>query len=259
MKKFILGILLIITCTKNFAQEVIQDAPNEGQLRRMVFQQWDDWQPDPTTDWLGIPNNFEGYIYWQWLHNAYYTGEDRRPYRSDGPFDQNYASLILQEQDDATIRDSIKNNMETNVATLANMTGGDLDVAWAVYFKDQFNDLLTEVPNRLITIAANYPAAFNGITSNEHYQEYLEYLTVTSDRLNSIHNALVDKGERMVDYLQIMKELRNKNEVIGAMIDRYVAMGQLPSQNQINEAAGTIPVFNNDHKIVTYILGHYQF
>jgi hypothetical protein len=259
MKKFFLLIILTVAHYINFGQTVVQDASNEGQLKRMVFQQWDDWQPDPGTDWFGIPNNLEGYVYWQWLHNDYYTGEDRRPYRSGGPFDQNYGSLALQEQDDKKISDTMKNTMETNAATLANMTGGGLDEAWAFYFNNEFNQLLTEIPNRLTTIEANYPAAFNGIVANEHYQDYLEYLTLTSDRLNAIHNALVDKGDRIVDYLQVAKELRSKNKVISAMIDRYVAMGQLPSQDQVNAAAGTTPVFNNDSKIVTYILENYQF
>jgi hypothetical protein len=193
------------------------------------------------------------------LHNEYYTGEDRRPYKTGGTFDQNYSSLTLQEQSDAIISDTMLNNMETNVATLTNMTGGDLDEAWSLYFNGLFNDLLTQVPNRLITVGINFPAAFNGIVANEHYQDYIEYLTLTSDRLNAIHNALVDKGERIVDYLQVAKELRTKNHLINAMIDRYVAMGQLPSQDQINIATTVPNVYDNDSKIVTSILENYQF
>src|SRR4051794_1081454 len=115
-------ILFIFSSYTGIGQTPVKDNANNGQAKRMVSQQWDDWQPTPETGWFGIPKNLEGWFYWRVLHNGYYKGEDSRPYRPDGPFTQNYASLMLQEKDDAHIRDSVQKVMETNLATYVNMS-----------------------------------------------------------------------------------------------------------------------------------------
>src|SRR3978361_1220665 len=120
----------------------------------MVYEQWDDWQPDPNTNWLGLPKNLEGWIWWNLVYPGYYKGEDQRPYRSDGPFVQNQVSLYLQKQDDLQIVDTSDAVKATNLATYANMSGGDLDVAYDLYFKGKFQTHTTVELDNMALLAS---------------------------------------------------------------------------------------------------------
>lgn len=241
------------------AQTPVKDNANNGQAKRMVSQQWDDWQPTPETGWLGIPKNLEGWFYWRVLHKSYYKGEDSRPYRPDGPFIQNYASLTLQEKDDAHIMDSAQKVMETNLATYLNMSGGAADVAWSMYFGKQFDELTSEIPTRLLSISNKYPVAASKMANNSHYQEYLEYLEIQKDKLQTIHNSFVDRGERIVAYLEIQKQLQQRNKVMHRMISNYIQLTKLPTAEKIEETRKKKPVTTNDSEIVKKILTNFKF
>lgn len=241
------------------AQSPVKDKANNGQAKRMVFEQWDDWQPTPETGFLGLPKNVEGWFYWRALHKGYYTGEDSRPYRANGPFIQNYASLTLQEKDDLHIRDSMQKVMETNVATYVSMSGGTGDVAWSMYFGKQFDNLTNEVPTRLISISAKYPVAASKMSTNKYYQQYLEYMDMEKDKLQTIHNSLVDRGERIVAYLEIQKEIQQHNTVMHHMINRYIQLTKLPNVDEVKEIRTKKPVETNDADIVRKILVNFNF
>ena len=69
MKPFLIGINFLLFTYFLKAQTVtpVQDKANNGQLKRMVFNQWNDWQPTPNTNWLGIPKDPIGWAYWRVL------------------------------------------------------------------------------------------------------------------------------------------------------------------------------------------------
>jgi hypothetical protein len=258
MKKLIC-ILLLVYGEKLNAQTPVTDNANNGQAKRLVFQQWDDWQPTPETGFLGLPKDLMGWFYWRVLHNSYYNGEDSRPYRPDGPFMQNYASLTLQEKDDIHIRDSMQKVMETNAATYLSMSGGAADVAWNMYFGKQFNELTNEISARLISISTKHPLAASKMSANRHYKEYLEYLDIINDKLETIHNSLVDRGERIISYLEIQKEIQKKNQVMQRMINSYIQLTKMPTRNEIKEIQKVRTIEVNDAKIVKKILSNFNF
>jgi len=263
MKKILFFIIaFLLLAVAGFSQSVIEgtDKANNGQLKRMVFIQWDDWVPDPGTDWLGLPNNMEGWLYWDVLHNPYYTGDDRRPYRLGGTFDENYASLLLQEKDDKKIADSTKAVFNTNILTYTNMSGGDLDEPWALYFGNQFNTLTHEIGNKVATLATQSPEAYAGFTGDKYYKSYLEYLDVTNDRLSTLHQSLLDKGDRIVAYLEIMKELQKQNKIMNYMMGIYIAAAtRMTTMPKVNQAAKKQVIPNTDPEIVKSILSNFSF
>jgi hypothetical protein len=166
-----------------------------------------------------------------------------------GTFEQNYTSLALQEKDDQQIRDSMQKVMETSVATYVNMSGGAADVAWSMYFGKQFNQLLKEIPTRQLSIANKYPVAANKMSANRHYKEYLEYLDLTKDRLNAIHNSFIDKGDRIVTYLEIQKDLKHHNEVMNNMINDYIRITKLPTTMKCRRQRKRPPFIQMMHKL----------
>lgn len=257
--KIILVSVSIFFIQKVVAQTPVKDNANNGQAKRMTSQQWDDWQPTPETGWFGIPKNLEGWFYWRVLHKSYYNGEDSRPYRPDGPFMENYASLSMQEKDDAHINDSIQKVMETNLATFVSMSGGTADVAWSMYFGNQFDKLTSEVVNRLQSISNKYPVAASKMSNNTRYREYLEYLEIQKDKLQTIHNSLVDRGERIVAYLEIQKQIQQRNTIIHRMISNYIQLTKLPTPEKIEVIRTKKPIPTNDSEIVKKILTNFNF
>src|SRR5450432_2446551 len=111
-------IIIVVLLLPNFllGQTVtpVQDKANNGQLKRMVFSQWDDWQPTPGTDWLGFPKDPVGWTYWRVLHHTYWKGEDQRPFTTGGQFQQNYLSLLAQKDLDSKMVDTTNAMMKTN-------------------------------------------------------------------------------------------------------------------------------------------------
>ena len=255
---FFLLVMLISMCAK--AQKNVQDKANKGQFQRMVYTKWDYWQPDPSTTWLGLPKDPKGWFYWRVLHHEYWNGEDQRPYKGGSQFDQNYASLSLQEKDDEHIADSMEAVFNTNMVNYANMQGGDMDLPYQTYFKSVFDKLTTSVTDQLPLMAQKAPAAFNDLANNKHFQEYLNFLAEVKDRIQVVHSVLADRGERIVSYLEIKKEIEKKNAVINAMINIYVnTSAKLPQTKDVQKINAKQLIFNNDKEIVNHILSTFLF
>lgn len=241
-----------------FSYDVVQDKPNNGQLKRMVFLDWDDWEPSTKTI-LGIPLNAKGFLFWRVLNKRYFQGEDRRPYRlNGGPFIKNYADLLLQETSDNKITDTTEKIRNTQAATYLSMSGGEADVAYSLFFKKKFNDIYREVDEWLTGIQSESPKAFEACTNSPNFQKFMEYLEITKDRVQAIHESFVDKGIRLEAYITIYKELNDKYNVMSHYMAAQVQLAKLPSQKELN-SVGEVPVFSKDKQIVTHILSTYKF
>lgn len=261
MKKltlFIFSFLCLYLAKAQFTYDIVQDKPANGQLKRMVFIKWNDWKPNPGT-FLGIPLNPRGYAFWQIVNREYYKGEDRRPYRvADGPFLKNYADLALQEMSDKRIRDTTEKIMKTNLATYLSMTGGTGDVAYNLFFKRKFNEIFDAFDEWLNGMQSESPKALEACLNSEYFKNFMEYLSITKDRVNAIHESFVDKGVRMEGYLEIYKELSKKYNVLSHYLAGQVRLSKLPSQSRLNEIK-EIPVTANDKEIVKIILSNFKF
>lgn len=253
-------VFLLLISVSAIAQTNVQDKANRGQLQRMVSTKWDNWQPDPSTSWLGLPKDPTGWFYWRVLHHDYWDGEDQRPYKPGSQFDQNYTSLSLQEKDDEHIADSLEKVFHTHMVNYTNMQGGKLDMPYQTYFGKVFEKLTTEVTAQLPVIAEKSPAAYNALTNNKHFQEYLNFIIEVKDRIQVVHSVLADKGSRIVNYLQIKKEIEKKNAVMSAMINVYVNTSvKLPQTKEVQKASSKRLLFNNDKEIVNHILSTFLF
>lgn len=259
--KILFSFLLFFIAIATTAQTLtpVVDNANNGQLKRMVYIQWDDWQPTPAVNWLGIPKNLAGYVYWRILHRSYWRGEDSRPIRANGPYVENYASLLAQEMQDKKISDTTQAIMETNTATYLNMSGGSFDIPYNLFFKDKFNSIFNGIAEQLSIIQQHYPAVFNEMVVTENFQGFLEYLDITQDRIENIHTSFLDKGKRMTTYLEILKELEYKKNVITKYISQYTFIATLPKQSEIKAVGSQAIPPNNDAEIVKKILQTHKF
>ena len=259
MKKIIFTCLILISFTSEYAQ-VVKDNGNLGQYKRMVYDQWNYWEPDPGTNWLGLPSNFYGWFFWRILYSSYYHGEDRRPYRAGGPFLENQASLSLQKLDDIKIKDSINAINNTNLATLANMSGDALDTPYELFFKKKFQNLTTIEFTNLMLLSKQNPIAYSRLLTSKVYRDYIETLNIQSSRIETNHKAFIEKGERILTYLEIKKQLEFSNKVLEHYINTFISSAILPLPTDLPPLSESKKHFNNnDAQIVDKILKTFQY
>ena len=255
MKKIIAVCCLAVASSSPYAQTVAKDDTNNGQMKRMVYKKWDDWS--------GY-NELVALIYWDIVHEKYKNGGDFRPYKTGGQFEQNYASLTLQEQDDHKIMDTANKTMETHVATYTSMAGGSLDIPYSLYFKNKFSRITTEVTSVVEQqIKTNAPVAYSLIQSSTDYENYLEFLVVENDRIQSIHNAYLDKGERIQSYIDIQTAIEAANKAIEKKITAIFALSKIPTIGQVQSSFSTKSIGSNaqisDAAAVNNILKNWNF
>ena len=236
----------------------VQDKANNGQLKRMVFNQWDDWQPTPETNWLGIPKDPIGWAYWRVLHHAYWKGEDERPWKTGGQFQQNYLSLLAQKDLDKKMVDTTNAMMETNLATALSMSGGVADIPYELYFKNKFDDLYKDVMTYFQALQIKYPASFNEMMNSQNGKKYVEFLDVEKDRIEAIHGLFVDRGSRMVSYFKILSELQPAIEVIKNYVHSYMLLAALPPPEKIQQPKRPTIADSTDAKIVRELLNNWK-
>lgn len=215
----------------------VQDKANNGQLKRMVFNEWNDWQPTPNTNWLGFPKDPIGWVYWRVLHHAYWKGEDKRPWKTGGQFQPNYLSLLEQKELDKKMVDTTNAMMETNLATALSMSGGIADLPYQLYFEDKFAGLFQDVTNHYEALQTKHPASFNLMMNSPNGKKYIEFLDVEKDRIETIHQLFVDRGSRMVSYFKIVNELQPACEEIKNYIRSYMLVAELPPPQKIQQPA----------------------
>jgi hypothetical protein len=255
MKKIILFFFFAFTGFTLSAQIIAKDDTNNGQMKRMVFQKWDDWS--------GY-NSLVALIYWNFIHKKYKNGGDLRPYKLGGQFEQNYASLTLQEENDHKIMDTANKTMETHIATYVSMAGGSLDVPYAIYFKHKFNKITTEVTSVVEQqVKSNDAVAYSLIQSSTDYENYLEFLVVENDRIQNIHYAYLDKGERIQSYIELQTAIEAANKVIEKKITAIFALSKIPTIQQVQSSSSTKSIATtaqiSDAAAVNNILKNWNF
>jgi hypothetical protein len=260
MKFFLIIITVLLLPYFLLAQTVtpVQDKANNGQLKRMVYSQWNDWQPTPNTNWLGIPKDPIGWAYWRVLHHDYWKGEDKRPWKTGGQFQQNYLSLLAQKDLDGKMVDTTNAMMETNLATALSMSGGVADLPYQLYFEKKFADLYDEITAYYQALQTKYPASFNQMINSANGKRYLEFLDVEKNRIETIHQLFVDRGSRMVSYFKILNVLQPACEEIKSYIRSYMLLAELPAPQKIEQPKKPVISDSPDAQIVRELLNNWK-
>jgi hypothetical protein len=224
---------LLCLCSSARAQvQIVTDRANTGQLKRMVFERWDDWQPDPGTNWLGLPRDPEGFLYWRILHGPYHRGEDRRPFAPTGPFPSEYAALLVQEQADRTIRDSTEAVARDALSTHLQRSGGDLDMPWRLYFGARFGALEQEMDRALQQLALRHPARMPAWMDSRSFRSLSETRDILTDRIRQVHEGYLDLGRRMEAYLPLLTEWERLRDRYLAWTTQQALLATLPTPVQ---------------------------
>ena len=258
LTSIIIMLLVLPVFLRGQAIGIVQDKANNGQLERMVYSRWNDWQPTPNLNWLGLPKNPIGWFYWRILHHDYWAGEDQRPWKTAGPFQQNYGSLLVQKDLDGKMVDTTSAMMKMSLSTDLSMTGGDFDVPYLLYFENKFADLYQDVTSYYQALQSRYPASFNQMINSANGKKYMEFLDVEKNRIETIHGLFVDRGSRMESYFKILKELEPACDEIKYYIRSYMLLAELPPIQKIQSPKKPVISDSTDARIVQDLLNHWQ-
>ena len=250
--------LLITVSATSQPVRAVQDPGLNGQLKRMVDQQWNDWKPDPTWKFFGtIPRDPTGALMWGILNRSYWKGQDKRSYKPGGEFQQNLSALLLEREAAKKISDSVAVVRNQELATLANMAGGSADQPYQLYFKQKFSKLSEEFSQAYNSVALYSPIAFQKMQQAAVYKNYLEKYDVLMDRIENIHSGLLEKGARTEAYFNILRQFHSLVDLSKAYCSLYIhtdKKAQLYLKKKQFELNRTDSLANNDKAIVEKIL-----
>ena len=255
MKKYsflFFSILLLTAIHSAKAQtiSVVKDDGLNGQLKRMVWIKWNDWSP----------KGWRGWIFWQVSHRKYRHGSDKRPYKVGGKFDQDYAQLMLQKQQEENIEKLTKEEAKRDEATYLSQSGGVLDIPYQTYFKGVFKKLLSEVDDFADKLAINNPEAYVKFYNDTYVKYYREeFLPMQTDRISIINTGLAPRGERIIAYMEVQKKLEQTNDQlfrIGKLYNKLTTLNKA-KQVPVNTLITTDSI--TDKQIVTDILSSIKF
>lgn len=182
--------------------EVVRDGGVEGQLKRMVLEEWDDFGP---SGWHG---------WWFWLtHRGYKNGDDLRPYKvAGGPKTNELALTTVSADMTWRIKKETDEEEEIELLDYLSQQGGELDLPYKLFFKKEFEliwkeiDELAEMPDDLTQ------EVFDNLVPVKIYRNTFE--EVFKDNVKQINKNMGELGERMLGYLNVLEDLQHWKKVI---------------------------------------------
>ena len=253
-------LLLLMITTQATAQMLrpVRDPGLNGQIKRMVDQQWNDWQPDPTWKFFGtIPRDPTGALMWGVINRSYWKGEDKRPYKPGAEFQQNLSALLLERETSKRVADSVAAIKNQELATLSNMAGGAADQPYQLYFKQKFSALSEEFSEAYNNVYSYSPLTFHKMQQSAVYKNYQEKYDILMNRIEIIHSGFLEKGARAEAYFNILRQfhsLVDRSKAYCSLFIRTDKKSQLYLKKKQFELNKRDSVVNNDKEIVERIL-----
>lgn len=207
---------LLLSSQMSTAQTVIPatDKAIEGQLKRMVYIQWDDWRPRPTS--------WSGFFYWNWTWRKYYRGNDKRPYKVGGNFEQDLGAYNWYKNDEADIQDEVTKEAQHDALEFAAKQGGVLDYPYNFYYKDIFDKLNAEIATEAGKLALFNAKAYELFIKDRYYKDYLEeFVPFIKERVETTHEGIAERGDRILSYIAIQRQYEEKNAFIKNLMQMY--------------------------------------
>jgi membrane-bound lytic murein transglycosylase len=169
---------------------------------------------------------------------------------------QQYGSLALQEQHDQQIEDSMEAVLHTQLSTYVQMSGGELDIAYRIFFGPKFRALFEQMDTDIASFAGLYPDVFSTISATQRFRDFMEMLDITQDDISQVHAAYMDKGKRIEAYLGLLHQLEKRRFWLNKYLGQYALLSKFPTHEQAERVRKQIQksYSPNDGRIVRQIL-----
>lgn len=210
MKSFIFSVIVVMvsSCVTTIkAQNILNDPSIVAQHKRMVYESWGDFRPNPNYV-LGVQTNLAYATVWGWLspsrNQDYKNGPDIRPLKPDGLEVQRLAILEAQRKSTEELKQQVDTVYSRSLQDFAHWTSAtvDVDPLWLLYY------------DRMLKPLRDFPAHPNGATQwgFRNLPEYnlavasgdlvnlQEQLDILKDKYQQSRTMPMPRGKRFIMY-----------------------------------------------------------
>lgn len=243
----------------------LNDPAIVAQHKRMVFESWGNFKPDPKY-FLGVQTNFAYATVWGWLapsiNRDYKDGSDIRPLKPTGIEVQRFAELELQRSDAEKIKTEYDTIYKRNVQDFAHWTSAtvEADPLWLLYYKKMLKPLneFPAAPQNFMEWQLKDAKTYENMKLNGGIDNLQEKLDLLKDQYHKARTLDMPRGKRFLMYHETLlgwrkfiKELRSFNQKNTLFLDYRELLAVLKSGFQSE------PV-QTDVQIVQAVMTHYK-
>ncbi|GIJ95368.1 hypothetical protein CAPN002_25860 [Capnocytophaga stomatis] len=232
-----LFLLTILSCISGLGQKKIKDPALLAQEKRMVFEKWGDWKPDPVYPkilGIRIGENISPHyaIAWgKWAspkrNRRYKNGPDIRPLRVGGEESNRMLAVHLMKKQTEHIQksvDSIRRKAQAEMAHWTRFTV-DADPLYVLYYRKMLEPLRKFPPNPKTYWAWGFEneKIFQEVQSSGQLSVLQEKLELIKDNYKKAKMLDMPRGKRFLlfhktliqwrDFLSLKNQINNNHSV----------------------------------------------
>lgn len=271
MKANFLTVLLFIFPLFVSAQRTkkIIDRALIGQEKRMVFQEWGDWQPHRRKFFWGSDMGDADLQYaqvWGWMapkNRRYKAGADIRPLRAGGEETQRFAKLKVMENQSESIKKNIDSIYRRSFADMAHNTNltASADPLYLLYYRRMLEPLqkFPENPSTAMQWGIKNPAILSQLKNTGQYKQLQQKLVLAKETYEQGRKLDMPRGKRFLMYHKALMSWREFQKMLFSAVnqnDLYLTYTQ--QLKNVNANIKNIPE-QNDKEIVYGIMQRYKY
>lgn len=214
----IIAMLLLYISANAFGQFTVKrlnDPAIVAQHKRMVFESWGNFKPDPKYV-LGVQTNFAYATVWGWMapsiNRDYKDGSDIRPLKPTGIEVQRLAELEIQRSYAENVKKESDTIYKRNVQDFAHWTSAtvDADPLWLLYYKKMLRPLkeFPANPQSFAEWGIKDDVTYQSMKSNGSIDNLQEKLDLLKDQYEKSRTLDMPRGKRFLMYHETLAEWR---------------------------------------------------
>jgi len=204
-----------VFCFAQVSVKKLNDPAIVAQHKRMVFESWGNFKPDPKYI-LGVQTNFAYATVWGWMapstNRDYKAGEDIRPLKPTGIEVLRLAELEIQRNYAEKVKKESDTIYKRNVQDLAHWTSVtvDADPLWLLYYKKMLKPVkdFPENPQSYTEWQLKDHATYQTMKTNGGIDNLQEKLDLLKDQYEKSRTLDMPRGKRILMYHETLMEWR---------------------------------------------------
>lgn len=205
----------LLSVGKLEAQKRLNDPSIVNQQKRMVYESWGNFTPNPKY-LLGVQTNFAYATVWgMWApsrNRDYKEGPDLRPLRLGGTESERLLSLQVQQKETELVAKSVDSLQKQSLLELSYHTNlvEASEPLWQLYYKEKLEPIIAypEMPTHYTDWNLKSEKSFEALSSNGGLGPLREELTLLKSKFTLARESVIPRGKRILLYHACLMDLR---------------------------------------------------
>lgn len=197
------------------AQKRLNDPSIVNQQKRMVYESWGNFTPNPKY-LLGVQTNFAYATVWgMWApsrNRDYREGPDLRPLRLGGTESERLLSLQVQQRETELVAESVDSLQQQSLLELSYHTNlvQATEPLWQLYYKEKLDPILAypESPLHYTDWNLKSEESFEALSKNGGLGPLSEEFALLKSKFQLARESVLPRGKRILLYHACLMDLR---------------------------------------------------